>query len=44
MRRPAIGDKFPSARLRDTAGALVEFPAVFSHAPATVVFFYRGRW
>jgi hypothetical protein len=36
MPRPAIGEKFPSARLCDTAGTLVEFPAVFSRAPVTV--------
>ena len=44
MARPAIGDQFPAAELRDSAGAVVEFPVVFSRAPATVVFFYRGRW
>jgi hypothetical protein len=44
MNRPAIGDKFPAAVLRDSGATLVEFPAVFSRAPATIVFFYRGRW
>ena len=39
-----IGDRFPSARLRDIDGETVEFSAVFEKAPATVVFFYRGRW
>jgi len=41
---PAIGEKFPAAELRDTKGAVVELPGIFSRAPATVVFFYRGRW
>jgi hypothetical protein len=40
----AIGDLFPGAALNDIDGVTVEFPAVFSHAPATVIFFYRGRW
>jgi len=40
----AGGDTFPAASLRDIDGQDVEFPAVFSAAPATVVFFYRGRW
>jgi hypothetical protein len=40
----SIGTSFPAARLQDTNGAAVEFPAVFSNAPATVIFFYRGRW
>jgi peroxiredoxin len=40
----AIGDSFPAGRLQDIDGATVEFPAVFSPAPATVVFFYRARW
>jgi hypothetical protein len=44
MPRPAIGDKFPAARLSDVDGAAVEFPKIFSRAPATVIFFYRGRW
>jgi hypothetical protein len=44
MARPEIGDKFPSAILNDVDGEAVEFPKVFSRAPATVVFFYRGRW
>jgi peroxiredoxin len=39
-----VGDHFPTAKLQDLDGATVEFPAVFSQAPATVVFFYRGRW
>jgi hypothetical protein len=37
-------DIFPSAKLCDIDGATVEFPRVFTAAPATVVFFYRGRW
>jgi hypothetical protein len=40
----AIGAKFPAARLSDLDGAAVEFPEIFFSAPATVVFFYRGRW
>lgn len=40
----AIGGKFPAAKLADIDGRTVEFPAVFEKAPATVVFFYRGRW
>ena len=40
----AAGEKFPQAKLKDTDGKTVEFPAVFAKAPATVVFFYRGRW
>ena len=40
----AAGEKFPQAKLTDTDGKMVEFPAVFAQAPATVVFFYRGRW
>ena len=44
MAKLVIGDLFPSAALKDTGGAPVEFPAVFGNAPATVIFFYRGRW
>jgi peroxiredoxin len=44
MPRPAIGDQFPSARLDDIDGATVDLPKIFSRAPATVIFFYRGRW
>jgi peroxiredoxin len=44
MAKLQIGDNFPSAKLKDIDGATVEFPGVFSQAPATVVFFYRGRW
>jgi len=40
----AIGGQFPSASIKDIDGVAVEFPAVFDSAPATVVFFYRGRW
>lgn len=40
----SVGADFPAASLSDTNGETVEFPAAFSHAPATVVFFYRGRW
>jgi len=44
MPRPKLGGDFPPAKLDDIDGASVEFPAVFAQAPATVVFFYRGRW
>ena len=40
----AIGDTFPSAILQDSNGETVELPNVFSKAPASVIFFYRGRW
>jgi len=40
----AIGDKFPTAILQDTNRETVELPNVFSKAPASVIFFYRGRW
>jgi len=39
-----IGGTFPTAALQDTNGQTVEFPAAFSKAAATVIFFYRGRW
>jgi len=44
MAKPKVGDHFPTVTLQDLDGETVEFPAVFSQAPATVVFFYRGRW
>jgi len=44
MAKLIVGDHFPTAKLRDINGATVEFPALFAQAPATVVFFYRGRW
>ena len=44
MAKLAVGDPFPAATLQDIDGATVEFPAVFTKAPATVIFFYRGRW
>jgi hypothetical protein len=44
MPKIKIGDQFPATKLPDIGGAIVEFPTVFNHAPATVVFFYRGRW
>jgi len=44
MARLNIGTDFPPAALRDIDGAAVQFPALFANAPATVVFFYRGRW
>ena len=44
MAKLKVGDHFPTAKLQDLDGATVEFPAVLSKAPATVGFFYRGRW
>jgi len=44
MGKLKMNDEFPTARLQDIDGGTVEFPAVFAKAPATVVFFYRGRW
>lgn len=44
MAKLKVGDPFPAGRLQDIDGETVEFPAVFKKAPATVVFFYRGRW
>jgi hypothetical protein len=44
MARLKSGDLFPAATLQDVYGAVVAFPAILKHAPATVVFFYRGRW
>ena len=40
----SVGDKFPAASLKDIDGEAVRFPEIFARAPATVVFFYRGRW
>jgi hypothetical protein len=44
MAEITIGGTFPEAVLQDTDGQTVEFPAAFSKAAATVIFFYRGRW
>jgi hypothetical protein len=44
MTKLRTGDLFPAATLRDIGGETVEFPAILKQAPATVVFFYRGRW
>lgn len=44
MPRPSIGDRFPAAKLHDADGAAAGLPEIFSGAPATVIFFYRGRW
>jgi hypothetical protein len=44
MPKLKLGDDFPPANLADTDGASVGFPGAFGDAPATVVFFYRGRW
>ena len=44
MPKLKIGDAFPEAKLLDIDKATVEFPTAFARAPATVVFFYRGRW
>jgi peroxiredoxin len=40
----AVGGKFPAAILQDSNRETVELPNVFSKAPASVIFFYRGRW
>ncbi|MGH7871412.1 MAG: hypothetical protein ACREQO_04235 [Candidatus Binatia bacterium] len=44
MAKLTIGDQFPAVTLKDIDGTAVEFPVIFAKAPATVVFFYRGRW
>ncbi len=44
MAKLMIEDHFPAATLHDIDGVAVDFPAVFKNAPATVLFFYRGRW
>ena len=44
MAKLKVGDTFPAVSLIDIDGVGVDFPAVFKSAPATVVFFYRGRW
>jgi len=44
MAKLTVGDRFPAAALKDVDGVTVEFPSIFKTAPATVVFFYRGRW
>jgi len=44
MAKLTVGDQFPAATLNDINGLAVNFPAVFKNPPATVVFFYRGRW
>ncbi|MGH7796870.1 MAG: hypothetical protein ACREQ2_18560 [Candidatus Binatia bacterium] len=44
MTKLAVGDQFLAATLTDIDGETVEFPAIFTKAPSTVVFFYRGRW
>jgi peroxiredoxin len=44
MAQLKVGDHFPTASLKDIDGETVEFPTIFKQAPATVVFFYRGRW
>jgi len=44
MAKLTVCDQFPSGSLEDIDGVAVDFPAVFKAAPATVVFFYRGRW
>ena len=44
MAKLTVGDRFPSASIKDIDGVTVDFPTVFKNAPATVLFFYRGRW
>jgi hypothetical protein len=43
MTKLTVGKILPSASLKDLDGVSVDFPAFFKNAPATVVFFYRGR-
>ena len=44
MAKLKAGDQFPVVILKDIDGVTVEFPSIFTSAPSTVVFFYRGRW
>ena len=44
MAKLTVGGQFPSAAIKDIDGIAVDFPSVFKSVPATVVFFYRGRW
>jgi peroxiredoxin len=44
MAKLKLGDQFPAAVLNDIDGVTIDFPAIFKSAPATVIFFYRGRW
>jgi peroxiredoxin len=44
MAKLKSGDNFPAGELKDVDGNPVGFPAAFAQAPATVIFFYRGRW
>jgi peroxiredoxin len=39
-----IGARFPTVTLRDIDGEAIEFPAVLTKVPASIVFFYRGQW
>jgi peroxiredoxin len=39
-----IGARFPAVTLSDIDGEAIEFPAVLTKAPASIVFFYRGQW
>jgi hypothetical protein len=39
MAKLAVRDLIPAVTLTDIDGATVEFPAVFSRTPSTVVFF-----
>ncbi|HEX9880652.1 MAG TPA: hypothetical protein VGB25_10695 [Candidatus Binatia bacterium] len=39
-----VAQVFPAGRLQDIDGLWVEFPAIFSRSPASVAFFYRGRF
>ncbi len=44
MAKLTVGDQFSTGSLKDSNGATVDFPAIFRNVPATVIFFYRGRW
>ena len=39
-----VGQPFPPVSLQDIDGNWVEFPEIFSRTPASVTFFYRGRF
>lgn len=44
MGQLTVGELFPSASLRDIDDHPIEFPSVFETAPASIAFFYRGRF
>jgi hypothetical protein len=44
MSKLAVGDQFPTVTVDDIDDVAVDFPAIFTRALSTVIFFYRGRW